>query len=116
MRVGVVSLAPLPSGVDPHPRRQLRRHIHHLLTGVEQPQHQVLADALTALDRPHPVPPRRRMGEHRFETGGVGPETATPEHLLLRAHRLDRGRPLVRVHPDHHADTVHAFLPPVMAQ
>jgi hypothetical protein len=116
--VGVVGLAALPGGVDPHTRRQFRRYVYDLLTGVEQPQHQVLADALTALHRPHPVLPRRRTGEHRFETGWASPETATPKHLLLRAHRLDRGRPLVRVHSDHHAaHVVHAFpLPPVMAQ
>jgi hypothetical protein len=101
--VGVIGLATLTSGVDPHPRRQLRGHVDDGLAGAGQPQHQMLADALAALGRLHPVRPPAGLGEHRLEARRVCPKTAAAEHLLIGGHRLDRGGPLVRVYPDHHA-------------
>ena len=54
-----VGLAALAGGEHPHPRRQLRRHIHHRLAVGDQPLGDVPADAVAALDRPDPVPDRR---------------------------------------------------------
>ena len=64
-----------------------------------------MADAVASLDRPHAA-----LGigldsvdvtHHRGKTGLAGGETTAPEDGLIPAHHLDRGRPLVRVHPDH---------------
>ena len=85
VRVGLIGLASLAGGVDPHRCRQLRRHIHHLLTGIEQAQHQMLADALTTLDRPHPIRPLLRGGEHHGEPVRVRAEPAG--HRRALAHR-----------------------------
>nr|WP_233120727.1 hypothetical protein [Tessaracoccus sp. ZS01] len=61
--VGVVSLASLSCSEHPHPRRQLRRYIHHLLTIGDQPLRDGAADALTALDRPDLLRPTPRVGQ-----------------------------------------------------
>lgn len=77
MRVGVIGLAALPGRIDPHPRRQLRRYVDDSLAMVEQAKDDVLADALTALDRPHPLRPGRRDGQHRLEPSHVRGEPPT---------------------------------------
>ena len=65
-----IGLAALPRGEHPHPRRQLGRHVHDRLAVGEQPLGQVPADALAALDRPHPLRPlRRRPASPRSRPG-----------------------------------------------
>jgi hypothetical protein len=103
VRVGGVGLATLTGGEHPRPRRQLRRDVHHLFTVAEQPGGDVPADALAALDRPHPIRPPLRVLQHRSVAVAVGAEPPTADGDLLAGHYLDRGRALVRVYPDHHA-------------
>jgi hypothetical protein len=63
--------------------------------------------------RLHPVRPTPGLGEHRREARRVCPKTAAAGRLLTGGHRLDRGGPLVRVHPDHHATALaHCVLLP----
>ncbi len=100
--VGVVGLAALAGGEDPHPRGQLGRHVQDLLTQRQEAGHDVPADALAALDRPGPLGPTVRVLHQGGEPGLVGGEPAVPDDLLGRCHDLDRDRALVRVHPDHH--------------
>ena len=57
VRVGGVGLAALPGVEHPHPRGQLRRHVQHRLAVGEQPLRERPADAVSALDRPHPPRP-----------------------------------------------------------
>ena len=65
-RMGIhrVGLAAVAGGEHPHLRRQLRRHVKHRLTVVDQPVGDVLADPVAALDRPHPIGEPAAGGEH----------------------------------------------------
>jgi len=98
-----VSLSPVAHGKHPHLRRQLGRHINHDLTVVDQPVRDVLADAVSALDRPHPTliptPGAKQLGV----PGLVRPEPSDRHSSPGLIDDLDRGRSLVRVHPDDHA-------------
>ena len=67
VRVDRVGLAALAGGEHPHPRGQLRRHVHHGLAVGDQPLGDVPADAVAALDRPDPV--RDAAGRRRASPG-----------------------------------------------
>jgi hypothetical protein len=84
VRVDRVALAGVAGVEHPHPRGQLRRHIDHALPTGQQPLGQWPARSVSALDRPPAVRPLL-------------------PHLGVLVDRLDRHRPLVRIHPDHHA-------------
>ena len=105
MGVGGVGLAALAGGEDPDTRRELRRHIEDLLAGSKQPDRDVMADPVAALDRPHAALgiglDRVDVTHHRGKPSLVGVETTTTKDGLIAAHHLDRRRPLVRIHPDH---------------
>jgi len=103
VRVGGVGLAALPGGEHPHPRRQLRWHVHHLLAVGQQSRGDVPSDAAAALNGPDPLMPVPRPTQHRGVAGWVGGVAATVDHRLVRRHHLDRDRPLVRIHADDHA-------------
>ena len=63
--IGRIGLAALPGREHPRPSRQLGRHVHDVLAVGEEPVRDVPTDALAALDRPHPLRPRRHVLEHR---------------------------------------------------
>jgi hypothetical protein len=102
MRVGGVGLAALPGGEHPGARRQLGRHVHDVLAVGDQPQGDVRADALASLDRPGPLRPVPHRGHHRGVARCMSAIPAPAQHGLVAAHDLDRGGPLMRVHPDHY--------------
>jgi hypothetical protein len=65
----------------------------------------LVANSVAALDRPDSVldcwPERVDVSGHRGEPGLIRGVSAATDHRLVGGHHLDRGRPLVRVHPDH---------------
>jgi len=83
-------------------RRQLRWHVHDLLAVSEQPVRDVPPYALTALDRPRSLRESLRIGQHRAIPGEVGGIAAATQDRLVAGHHLDRGRPLMRIHPNDH--------------
>jgi hypothetical protein len=95
-------------GEHPHLRRQLRRHIQHGLTVVDQPMGDVLADAVTALHRPGALAVAPPSGEHGGVAGLVRAVAARREDPAAVVDDLDGRRALVRVHPDDHG---HRCLP-----
>jgi hypothetical protein len=102
VRVDRVGLACLPGVEHPHPRRQLGRHVHDGFAVGDQALGDVAADPGAALHRPHPVREPAAGREHRLVATSVGAVPALREYLLPLVDDLDRGRPLVRIHPDHH--------------
>jgi hypothetical protein len=118
VRVGGVGLASLSGREDPRSRRELRRDIDHLLARGQQPHRDVVPDPVASLDRPDPVatlcPDRDDVTPHGSKPSRICPEPLTTKHRLIGSHHLDRGRPLVGIHPDHHtaADLIHALTPP----
>ena len=76
VRIDRIGLAAVAGGEHPDLRRQLRRHVEHRLTVVDQAVRDVLADAVAALDRPHPVSEPAARGEHLRVAGLVGAEPA----------------------------------------
>ena len=75
VRIVGVGLAALAGVEHPQPCRQLRRYVHHLFAGPDQPARDVPADPVAALDRPQPVGPLLGASQQLFEpaTGGVEP-------------------------------------------
>ncbi|RZU76001.1 hypothetical protein EV384_4594 [Micromonospora kangleipakensis] len=65
---------------------------------------------VAALDRPHPVAERAAGRQHLPVAVAVGAETAPGQDFFPIVDGFDRGRPLVRIHPDHHA--THVPVPP----
>jgi hypothetical protein len=102
MRAGRICFTALPGGEYPGAGRQLRRHVHHVLTIGQQPAGDVPANALAALDRPGPLRPPLHPRQHGPVPGRVRPIPASAHDGLVACHDLDRGRPLVRIHPDDH--------------
>lgn len=100
--VGGIGLAALAGGEHPRPGGQLRWDVDDLLAVGEQPVGDVPADALAALDRPDPVRLLAGVLPHRRVAVAVGVEPAAADDGLVAGHDLDRGRALVRVHPDDH--------------
>jgi len=98
--VGVVGLASLTGREHPHPGRQFRRDIDHLLAGEQESFSNVMADAVAALDRPGPLRPLLREDEHLGEARGVGGELPVPVNVLVGVHHLDRDGAFVWIHPD----------------
>ena len=76
VRIDRVGLAAVAGREHPHLGRQLRRHIDHGLAVMDQAVRDVFADAVAALDRPHPFSERRACGEHLRVAGLVGAEPA----------------------------------------
>ena len=103
VRTGRVGLAAVPGGEHPHLRGQLRRHAGHDLAVMNQAVRQVPADAVAALHRPDPVRELPRRGQHVRIPGLVRAVPARRQHYRPPVDDLDRGRALVRVHPDDHA-------------
>jgi hypothetical protein len=103
-REGVIRvvLAGVPGLQQPHPGRQLGRHVQHLLTGGDQLLRQQAPQPGGALHRPGPLRPRRcpRQQLLRLRRAGAHPQLA--QRLLDHADRHRRVRALVRVDPDHH--------------
>src|SRR3954452_1274615 len=92
-----------PTGVE-HPRAggELGRHVQHPLTVGQQPLGDRPSDPVRALDGPHPTPPLPPDPQQLPVAAPVGAEPARGAQHLPGIARLDRDRPLVRVHPDHH--------------
>lgn len=76
VRVMGVGLAVMPSVQQPRPSRQLRRHVHNVLTVGQQPLRQRPTGAVAALHRPHPFPVPGDVPAHRGVAGLVGAEPA----------------------------------------
>jgi len=112
--VGGVGLASLTGGEHPRPRGQLRRHVDDVLPVGQQPEGDVAADAVAALDRPDAVRPGAHVLAELREPGRVGGEPPTAQHGLVVGHHLDRHRPLVRVHPNDHASRLDHRRPPLL--
>jgi hypothetical protein len=68
----------------------------------QQPAGDMPANAVAAFDCPDPFWPPLRPGQHRPVPGGVGGEPPAAKDSLVAGHDLDRGGPLVRIHPNHH--------------
>ncbi|MET8361927.1 hypothetical protein [Micromonospora sp. NPDC005171] len=68
------------------------------------------ADAGAAFDRPDPIGEGTTGLQHLLVAVGIGAETALGQDLFSLVDGLDRGRSLVRIHPDH--DTTHTLVPP----
>ena len=85
VRIGHIGLTALPGRKDPGPGRQLRRHVHDLLPGGDQPGRDVPADPLAALDRPGPRRPLPSPGEHRRVPGSIGAYRPPPRTLSSAA-------------------------------
>ena len=74
VRVGGVGLTALAGGGGAHPGGQLRRDVDDLLAVGQEPQRDVPADAVAALDGPHPLRPLSRHREHVAVPLTVGAE------------------------------------------
>ncbi|MFN8079799.1 MAG: hypothetical protein U0Q19_09540 [Kineosporiaceae bacterium] len=112
VRVGGVGLAALPGdGFHPGSGEDLRRDVHDVLHGLGQALGDVPADPGAALDRPDPLAPLGDVIAHLPEALDVGGEPPTAQDGLVGCHHLDRDRPLVRVHSDHHAAVVFVLTP-----
>jgi hypothetical protein len=91
---------------DPHPGRQRRRHVQHVLAGGHELLGQQIPESAGRLDRPRPLFEGRRPLEQLVELATTRP------HLQLRklcfvAVDHDRGvRPLVGIDTDHHLHCV----------
>ena len=110
--VGVqgVGLAVVAGVEEPHPRRELRRHIDHLLAGGDESLGQWTAGAVGSLDRPEAVGPLLHITAHRGVTGVGGVEPTAAEELFVGVDDLDRHRHLVGIDPDDHALRLAAHL------
>ena len=98
-----------PRDVVGRTRRQLRRHVHDTFPIGDQPLSDVPADAVAALHRPQPVRPPAAGLEQLPVARTVSAEPRSGEHAFPLVEHLDRRRPLVWIHPDHH--TIHDPLP-----
>jgi hypothetical protein len=107
VRIDRVGLAPVAGGEHPHLRGQLGRHVKDDLTVMNQAVRQVPADAVAALHRPDPVRELARRREHLAIPDRVRAVLPARQHRGPLVDDLDRGRALMRVHPDDHA---HRFL------
>jgi hypothetical protein len=76
----------------------------------QQPVRDMPADTLAALDRPGPLRPPLRLGQHRPVPSRIGAIPAPAHHSLIAGHDLNRGRTLVRVHPDDHLAHLQSLL------
>jgi len=103
VRIDRVGLAAVAGGEHPHLRGQLRRHVEDDLAVMDQAMRQVPPDTVAALHRPDPVRELSRRGEHLAIPGRVRAVPARRQHPGLLVDDLDRGRALMRVHPDDHA-------------
>ena len=79
MRVSGVGLAALTGGEYPCPRGQLRGYIKNGFAVGHQALSDVPADAVAALDRPHPVGVPTAGGEHGLVAVAVGAKPALPK-------------------------------------
>jgi hypothetical protein len=99
--VGVV-LVGVTGLQQPHPGRQLGRHIQHLLTGSDQLLGQQMPQPGRALHRPGPPRPPRRPRQQLLRPGRAGVYLQLTQRLLTRADRHRGVRALMRAGPDHH--------------
>jgi hypothetical protein len=103
VRVAGVGLAVVAGVEEPHPRRQLRRHVDDPFAGLEEPLSQWPSGTVAALDRPHAVRPGCDVPPHCGVAGLVGGEPTRAEQLLVVINDLDGRRQFVGIHPDDHA-------------
>ena len=101
-RVGVVGLGAVPSRIDPHPCRELRRDVVDAFIETNETLRDAAPHPVRALDRPHPFRVARDGGEHLDETIVGVLESSTGQQVLGRVQHRDRVRRFVRVHPDNH--------------
>ncbi|WSG62937.1 hypothetical protein OHB12_16830 [Nocardia sp. NBC_01730] len=76
-----------------HPNlcREFRWHVDHGFTIVDQVMRDMSADAVTALDRPHPIRVSLCGGQHFAVAGVVGAVSARGQYLAGGVDDLDRG-------------------------
>jgi hypothetical protein len=89
VRVVRVGLAVVAGVEHPRPGRQLRRHIHHMLTVGQQPLRQRASGTVAALDRPHPIRVGHDVSPHRRVPGLVRAEPAGRQDSLGLVDDLD---------------------------
>jgi hypothetical protein len=73
----------------------------------------VPADPFTTLNSPDPARPATGVSQQLGEPVDVGVEPAMTDDPLVGLHHLDRHRPLVGIHPDHHWLLVHLCPSPI---
>ena len=101
-RVCVVGVGlALVAGVEqPCPRRELGRHVDHVLAVGQQALRHQPPGTVAALNRPDQLGPCRDDPPHRCVSGLVGAEPTLRQHLLVTLDDLDRRRQLVGIDPD----------------
>ncbi|MEU4522599.1 hypothetical protein AB0F52_28285 [Amycolatopsis sp. NPDC024027] len=84
-------------------QRTQRHHsvVDHGLAVGDQALREMAADALAALDRPHPLRMPATGGQHAVVAVLVGAEPTGVQHVLAFVDDLDGGGPLVRIHADY---------------
>ena len=103
VRVVRVALAGMSGVEHPDAGGQLGWHVEDPLAVGEQPRRHRPASAIGALHRPRPARPLPAVPQHRPVAAGIGAEPAGREQHLPLVADLDRGRGLMRIHPDDHA-------------
>jgi hypothetical protein len=79
-----VVLVGVPGLQQPHPRRQLRVHIQDPLASSDQLLGEQVTQATSALDRPGPLPPRRRPLDQLAGLRSRGPDPQLTQRLFCR--------------------------------
>ena len=98
-RVGFAAL----TGVEhPHPGGQLGRHVQHRLAVRDQALGDMPADPSATLDCPDPVREPATGLKHLLVAVRVSTVPAVSLNLLALVDDLDRGRPLMRIHPNNY--------------
>ena len=105
--VGLVDRSTLEQA---HPRRQLRRHINHMLTGGDELLSEQRTHPCRSLDRPRTRRERRRPLQQPASLMPIGVHTDRGDDDFATVDDDRRVRPLVRVDPNDEHDALLAFV------
>jgi hypothetical protein len=104
-RAGIVRvvLVHLPGVEQPHPRGQLRLHIHNAFTGADQLLPEQLSQTSSALDRPRALRPNTRPAQQLINLPRRSPDPQLTQPVLPLVEHHRGVRSLMRVDTDDHA-------------